>query len=135
MYQTINYYYRTMLQYTYSVIWMWLFFNSYFYSPDTATSPQETTEATHVEIVTRNYITTTSTIHVENVTMNYSTTASPNEKGNLKYKNSVIFDEIVMMSMFAGVFISITIFCILCVIYKKGKTLDLVGVFASELYN
>lgn len=105
-----------MSQYTYSAICICFFFISLFNSSDTTTSPQETTEATHVEIVTRNYI----------------TTASPNEKGNLKYKD--IFDEIVMISILAGVLIPFTIFCILCVIYKKGKTVDF-GFFASEPYN
>lgn len=82
----------------------------FFNSPDTVTSPQETTEATHVEIVTRKY----------------STTVSPNEKGNLKYKD--IVDEIVMKLILAGVLIPITILCILCilrVIYiRKGKTVN-----------
>uniref|UniRef100_K1QH29 Uncharacterized protein n=1 Tax=Magallana gigas TaxID=29159 RepID=K1QH29_MAGGI len=96
-----------------------IFTEAYPYScpdPDTVTSPQETTEATHVEIVTRKY----------------STTASPNEKGNLKYKD--IVDEIVMKLILAGVLIPITIVCILCilrVIYIRKATCG----YSKNLYN
>lgn len=58
--------------------------------------------------------------------MNYSTTASTDEKTNqtLKYNDSVINDEILMIPILAGVLVPITIFCMLCFIYMKGKTMD-----------
>ncbi|XP_065925455.1 uncharacterized protein [Magallana gigas] len=73
---------------------------------DTTTSLPETTKPTHVEIVTRNY----------------STTASTDEKTNppKKFDNSVIYDEIFMMPIVAGLLIPIILFSMLCVIYRKG---------------
>ncbi|XP_065925457.1 uncharacterized protein [Magallana gigas] len=73
---------------------------------DTATSLPETTKPTHVEIVTRNY----------------STTASTDEKKNetLTYNDYLIYDEIFMMPILAGVLIPIILFSMLCVIYRKG---------------
>eukprot|EP00105_Crassostrea_gigas_P012007 XP_011427870.1 PREDICTED: uncharacterized protein LOC105328615 [Crassostrea gigas] len=79
-------------------------------SSHTTTHPQETTKPIDVEIVTRNY----------------RTTASTDEKTNqtLTYNDYVIYDEIFMMPILAGVLIPIIIFCMLCVIYRKGKTID-----------
>lgn len=84
---------------------------SFFNSSDTATSLPETTKPTHVEIVTRNY----------------STTASIDEKTNQtpKYNDYFIYDEVFMMPILAGVLIPIIIFCMLCIFYRKGKTMGL----------
>lgn len=62
-------------------------------------------------------------MHVEVVTKNYTTAESTDEKTNqtLKYNDSVNFDEIIMISILAGVLIPIAVFCMLCVIYRKGK--------------
>lgn len=81
-----------------------------FNSPDTETNLQETTKAIHVEVVTRKYITTASTDEKSNQT--------------LTYDDSVIYDEINILPILAGILIPITIFCMICVIYKKGKTID-----------
>nr|XP_034328181.1 uncharacterized protein LOC105328615 [Crassostrea gigas] len=65
---------------------------------------------------------TTKPTHVENVTRNYSTTVSTDEKTNqtLTNKDYVIYDEIFMMPILAGVLIPIIIFCMLCIIYRTG---------------
>lgn len=88
------------------------FLFSFFNSSDTATSLPETTKTTHIEIVTRNY----------------STTASTDEKTiqTQPYNDYVIYDGIFMMPIFAGVLIPIIIFCMLCIIYRKGKTVGIV---------
>lgn len=100
-----------MLQYTYSAIHMCLFFYFLFFnSLDTTTSLPETTKTTHVKIVTRNY----------------STTASTDEKKpeTLTYNFYFIYDEIFIMPILAGVLIPIILFSMLCVISRKGKTVD-----------
>ncbi|XP_065925466.1 uncharacterized protein [Magallana gigas] len=71
---------------------------------DTTTSLPETTKPTHVEIVTRNYSTTVST--------------DAKKTQTLTYNDYVIYDEIFMMPILAGVLIPIFIFCMLCVIYR-----------------
>uniref|UniRef100_K1QLR1 Uncharacterized protein n=1 Tax=Magallana gigas TaxID=29159 RepID=K1QLR1_MAGGI len=75
---------------------------------DTATSLPETTKPTHVEIVT----------------WNYSTTASTDENTNqtLTYNDYVIYDELFMKLILAGVPIPIIIFCMLCIFYRKVVT-------------
>lgn len=92
---------------------MYIFFNS----PDTKTHLQETTKAIHVEIVTRKYITTASTGEKSNQT--------------LTYDDSVIYDEINILPILAGILIPITTFCMIFVIYKKGKTIDFGFLFFS----
>lgn len=47
-----------------------------------------------------------------------------------KSDNSVIYNEVFMMPILAGVLIPITIFCMLCFIYRKGKVVDF-GYFIS----
>lgn len=92
---------------TYFIVFVFLF--SFFNSSDTTTSLPETTKPTHVEIVTRNY----------------RTTASTDEKTNqtITYKDYVIYDEIFMLPILAGVLVLILIitFCMLCIIYRAGK--------------
>lgn len=78
---------------------------SFFNSQDTTTNLRETTNPMHVEVVTKNYTTAESTDEKTNQT--------------LKYNDSVNFDGII--SILAGVLIPIAIFCMLCVICRKGK--------------
>lgn len=63
---------------------------------------------------------------MEIVTRNDTTTASNEEKTNqtVIYNDSVIYDEIAMIPILAGVLMPIILFCMMCVIYRKGKTMD-----------
>lgn len=70
-----------------------LFFNSI----DTTTQPPETTESIHVEI------------------------ASMNENKTLIKNEFAIKDEVTMIPILYGVLISISFFCIACIISRKGK--------------
>lgn len=80
-----------------------LFLNSI----DTTTQLQDTTKSIHVEIVSTIDITTSST--EENVNKTF------------KKNGPAINDEVTMIPILYGVLISISFFCIACIIYRKGK--------------
>lgn len=68
----------------------------FFNSIDTTTQPPETTESIHVEI------------------------ASMNANKTLKKNEFAINDEVTMIPILYGALISISFFCIACIIYRKG---------------
>lgn len=68
-------------------------------STDTTTQPPETTKSIQVEIV--------------------STIANK----TLEKNDSAINDEIAMIPILYGVLISISLFCMVCIIYRKGRKL------------
>lgn len=72
-------------------------FFCFFNSTDTTTQPPETTKSIQMEIVSRN------------------------ANKTLKKDYSAINDEIVMIPILYGVVISISLFCIVCIIYRKGR--------------
>ncbi|XP_065925447.1 uncharacterized protein [Magallana gigas] len=75
-------------------------------SSDTTTQLQETTKSIHVELVSRNYITTSST--------------EENVNKTVKKNGPAINDEVTMIPILYGVLISISLFCIACIIYRRG---------------
>lgn len=80
-----------------------LFLNSI----DTTTQLQDTTKSIHVEIVSKKDITTSS--------------AEENVNKTVKKNGPAIKDEVTIIPILYGVLISVSLFCIACIIYRKGK--------------